>query len=281
MSENHYDLLAVCVDGETKTGKGAAGKAIAAALKDKGLRVYYDVAGDFFRRYVALVRLQLGLEESDILPTGDVLESAAKAVLASRKPFEKNEELGDLQRPAISQSVAILSELPLVQQAGAEWWAITLQLATEAGADAVVLDGRNPRNRVSDASAKTGIDVQIILDLFMTCESVEAARRTLKLEGNASPTAEQLETATKKVDQRRGKDRQRSEQPFLLPVYTINYDPEHLAADEAILRSWQHANAKVELPTAIKIDNTHFGELEMLAAVKELAIASVEYSKKQ
>jgi len=281
MPETSHDLLAVYVDGETKTGKGAASEAIAAALNDKGLQVYYDVAGDFFRRYVALVRADLGLKENEPLPTGDVLQAAAEKVLVSRKPFEKDEALGDLQRPAISQSVAVLSELPLVQQAGAQWWAMTLQLATQVGADVVVLDGRNPRNRVNDAVAETGITVRVALDMFMTCAAGEAARRTLRLEGITSPTTEELEAATHKVEQRRTRDRQRSERPFVVPSFTVSYDPSHTTARQAVNQSWQREHDDGELPAAIKIDNTHFTEPEMLAAVQDLAVAAVAFIKNQ
>src|SRR5206468_1136485 len=110
------DLLAVYVDGETKTGKGAAGKAIAAALQAEGRRVYYDVAGDFYRRYVGWVRHQLKLNDNEPLPGGAELETVAQEVYLSGQAFMHNDELlGDLQRPAIGESVSKLGELPIAQ----------------------------------------------------------------------------------------------------------------------------------------------------------------------
>jgi len=70
------ELRTVYVDGETKTGKGAASQHIAETLSKRGLKVYYDVAGDFYRRYMAKVRRELGLAEDDVLPTGEPLTRA-------------------------------------------------------------------------------------------------------------------------------------------------------------------------------------------------------------
>ena len=136
------DLLGVYIDGETKTGKGAASKVIAGVLKDKDLQVYYDVAGDFYRRYVAHVRRYLNLGEDDILPSGKALEDAARIVHDKRLAFEEDETLGDLQRPSISKSVSVLGELATAQRAGDEWWVITAKRAQDAGADVLGVDAQ-------------------------------------------------------------------------------------------------------------------------------------------
>lgn len=272
------DLLAVYVDGETKTGKGAASKAIATALTEENLKVYYDIAGDFYRRFVALVRIRLGLDETDVLPTGKVLEVAARAVYETKQPFEPNDTLGDLQRPAISQSVSVLGELPLAQKAGAEWWAMTLQLAQQADADMLVVDGRNPRSRVRDAAIRTGINVRTALDLYMTCEALEAGRRTLRVEGIKSPTDEQLEIARQKVVLRRSRDRERPDYPFIVPSHTLPFEPSKSTASEIVRRSWDDQSD--DLPITITLDNTHFTEPEMLSAVRALASAAVAYIKR-
>lgn len=278
MPEQTYDLLGVYVDGETKTGKGAASKAIAASLKEEGLKVYYDVAGDFFRRYVALVREHLGLSESDPLPTGEVLQTAARDVHQTRKAFQNDIKLGDLQRPIISQSVAVLGELPYVQTAGAEWWALSLQLAKEGGVDIIVIDGRNPRSKVKSAANDTGIRINTALDLFMTCEAGEAARRSLRLEGVVSPNSAQLEIARQRVELRRKQDRERSKRPFIVPAVTLLYDPLQLPASKIIAESWQ-AHGDEELPITIQIDNTNFTEAEMLSAVRDLAKTAIKFIK--
>jgi len=279
MSQKSKDLLAVYVDGETKTGKGAAGKAIAAILKENGLQVYYAVAGDFFRRYVALVREYLQLGESDPLPTGQSLEDAAAVVHASRRAYENDLDVGDLQRPIISQSVAILGELPYVQKAGAEWWAMTLQLARDNDTDVLLVDGRNPRYKLDHAAEETGIHVQPVLDLFMTCEAEEAARRTLRLQGIANPTAAELAAARTKIELRRKQDRERSARPFVEPDTTVKYEPAKTTAVATITLSWQ-PHKQAELPVAIELDNTQFTEDEMISAVRSLALAAIDYTQK-
>lgn len=268
-------LLAIYVDGETKTGKGAASAAIADALSAKGYTVYYDVAGDFYRRYVALVRINLGLSEDDKLPTGDVLERAAREVYESGEQFKPNPHLGDLQRRSISKSVSVLGELPLAQQAGREWWAMTLRNAREAEADVLVVDGRNPRRRVMEQVEPTGIDVHSALDLFMTCEAREAARRVLLGEGIKNPTDEQLTSEEVKVADRRSRDRQRLDTPFLQPDAAIHFVPGNVTTDEILSASW-HPGPGIVLPRTLILDNTTISKPFMLETVTTLAKTAVD-----
>lgn len=275
-----HDLLAVYVDGETKTGKGAAGKAMAAALQAAGYTVYYDIAGDFYRRYVAWVRIALGLNETDKLLTGPVLEASARKVYESGQAFERSEALGDLQRPAISKSVSVLAELPLVQQAGIDWWGMTLELANQAGAEVVVLDGRNPRQKVAEAIKTVDVPVRVMLDLFMTCNAEVAGLRVLRSRGLQEPNPEQLKTAAEEVEKRRTRDRNRPVHPFIIPPETIAYDLASMTARQVIELSWgKHMG--IDLPVAIKLDNSHLAMDDMLSAVSGLAVAATDYVRNQ
>jgi cytidylate kinase len=272
------ELLGVYIDGETKTGKGAASQAVADTLTSKGLHVYYDVAGDFYRRYVALVRRQLGLGESDELPTGAQLEEAARTVHESRQAFEKDESLGDLQRPAIGKSVSVLGELPIAQKAGSEWFAISAERAKEAGADVIVLDGRNTRARMEEQLDGKGVVIHTVLELFMTCDPREAARRTLLGNGIGSPTDEQIEKERVNVISRRERDRNRATNPFILPAISVAYVPGETSIADVLKQSWvEHERA--ELPLAVTFDNTDISKTEMLKAVSDLAVAAVESSR--
>ena len=215
-------LLGVYIDGETKAGKGAASQAVATALSSKGLRVYYDVAGDFYRRYVALVRNELGLSEEDVLPNGKPLEEAARIVYESKKAFDKDASLGDLQRPSIGKSVSILGELDIAQRAGSEWFAMSAERAKITKSDAIVLDGRNTRMRLSE----TGIAVNTVLELIMTCDPTEAALRTLISNGNKNPTKQQIDNERLNVINRRERDRLRPINPFVMPSYSVLYSPD-------------------------------------------------------
>jgi cytidylate kinase len=273
------DLLGVYIDGETKTGKGAASKIIASSLTDKGLNVYYDVAGDFYRRYVAQVRKHLGLTDEDALPTGKVLEDAARIVHEKRSAFEKDESLGDLQRPAIGTSVSVLGELATAQRAGAEWWLITAKMAKDAGADVIVIDGRNPRLRMAEATQSSGVAVKTSLNLFMTCDPDEAARRTLLGTGVKQPTDEQIATERINVIGRRERDRQRAENPFILPNKSVPFIPAVMSVSSVIRQSWHKQPDGSELPTTVTIDNTKISKPEMLAAVSSLACSAVDFMR--
>jgi cytidylate kinase len=272
MSEER-GLPAIYIDGETKTGKGAAGLAIAETLRHAGYQVYYDVGGDFYRRYVAIVRQELQLDEASPLPTGSQLEEAAADVYASRKPFRNDAELGDLQRPAISQSVAVLSQLALVQQAGAEWCLESVHAAIDSGADVMVLDGRNPRQRIDEVTAN-GPQVTTVLDLYMTCSPEQAARRVLFSRGRTEFSPEELEEQVDAVVRRRQQDRDRTEVPFVPPVASVIFTPGRAPAAAAIAHSWQPQNGH-DLPLSIMLDNTYLDKPAMLAAVSELALAAL------
>lgn len=273
------DLLGVYIDGETKTGKGAASKVIAGALSDKGLHVYYDVAGDFYRRYVAQVRRHLGLDDAQDLPTGKILEDAARIVHEKRLAFEQDDSLGDLQRPAIGKSVSVLGELATAQRAGDEWWVITTKRALDAGADVLVIDARNPRLRMDEAMKASGITVKTSLNLFMTCDPDEAARRTLLGNGVAKPTPEQIAAERVNVISRRERDRQRKVNPFIMPVASVPFIPAVMSATSCIRQSWHKQPDESELPTTITLDNTHISKPEMLAAVSSLACAAVDFKR--
>lgn len=273
------DLLGIYIDGETKTGKGAASKVIASVLGEKGLNVYYDVAGDFYRRYVAQVRRHLGLTDEDPLPTGKALEDAAREVHEKRLAFEDDETLGDLQRPAIGKSVSVMAELAVVQRAGGEWWVIILKRAKAAGADVIVIDARNPRLRMEEAMKASGVIVKTALNLFMTCDPDEAARRSLLGNGVAKPTDEQIATERVTVISRRERDRQRAENPFILPAASVPYIPAVMSVSSVIRQSWHKQPDEAELPTTVTLDNTKISKPEMLAAVSSLACAAVDFKQ--
>ena len=281
MSGNAHELLAVYVDGESKTGKGAAGESIAQTLTDRGEAVYYDVAGDFYRRYTAMVRRELGLDEADELESGEALDTAAQNLYQSGRAFERDPELGDLQRPAISDSVATLAKLAVAQAAGAEWFMRSLQAAADQGASVIVLDGRNPRDRVNDELPQLpNIAVRIALDLYMTCDPGEAGRRVLVSRGVAEPTRAQIDAESSIVATRREQDRRRSDRPFVEPSESVSFWPAHQSAHEVIDHTWQ-TELFGSLPATVTLDNTAILKDEMLAAVTDLAVEALQVCRSQ
>lgn len=264
-------LLGVYVDGESKTGKGAACAAVVAALRAHGLRVYHDVAGDFFRRFTTLVRQELELSDADALPTGAALAEAAAAVYREGAAFDAAAELGDLQRPAIGSSVSTVGELPLVQRAGNEWYARAAAQAQADGADVLALDGRNPRLRIEEQCADA--PVRAVFDLYIVCDLYEAARRTLLAAGTTDPTDVQLAAMFETLRTRRTRDRQRRDNPFIVPVAGVTFVPGRTEPTAVVAQSWRAVHGA---PLPIILDNTHIDKPSMLAAVAELGVAAID-----
>ena len=271
MSQNSGELLAIYVEGETKTGKGAASEAIANALKAQGVSIYYDVAGDFFRRYVAIIRQQLGLDEADDLPARAELEAVATALYVSGEAFSVDPALGDLQRPSISRSVSLLGELPIAQKAAVDWYVQSVKQAAAAGAQVMVLDGRNPRRHVEEHVHVPGVTTKTILDIYMTCEPVVAAKRVLLGNGIKQPTDKQLAPIVENIVHRRALDRTRAEWPFWWPETHVSFLPGEQSAQDAVAASLS-ADPK---PLPIVIDNSYVPKQTMWTAVAELATTAL------
>ena len=267
MSQNSGDLLAIYIEGETKTGKGAASEAIAKALKTQGISIYYDVAGDFFRRYVAIIRRRLELDEDDDLPDRAELEAAATELYENGGAFRVDPALGDLQRPAISSSVSLLGELPIAQKAAVDWYVQSVKRAAASGAKVMILDGRNPRRHVEEHVRVPGVTTKTILDIYMTCEPSVAASRVLLGSGVKHPTNKQLAPIIENIVQRRALDRSRAEWPFWWPETNVSYTPGEQSAQKIIAESWQSDPS----PLPIVIDNSYVPKQTMWTAVAELA----------
>ncbi|MEO7364389.1 MAG: hypothetical protein ABIV43_02680 [Candidatus Saccharimonadales bacterium] len=267
MSAKEKPLLAIYVEGETKTGKGAASEAIATALKLQGVAVYFDVAGDFFRRFTAIIRRELDLSPSAPLPDRERLAEIATELYKNRKAFAIDPSLGDLQRPEISNCVSQLGELPIAQEAAIDWYEQSVVQARQAEADVLVLDGRNPRHHVEALNQ----DVVTILDIYMICEPTVAAERVLLSAGNSQPTDQQLRPIIDNITNRRALDRQRPEWPFWWPEQHLAFTPGQDSVDQAI--SATHLTA-ADSPLPLVIDNSHVPKQMMWDAVEALALAA-------
>lgn len=275
MSQNSGDLCAIYIEGETKTGKGAASTAVANALKDQGVSVYYDVAGDFFRRYVAILRLELGLGDDGILPHRDELEVIATKLYENGKAFSVDRDLGDLQRPAISQCVSLLGELPIAQKAASDWYGQSVRQAAESGAQVLVLDGRNPRRHVEGHVKILNVNVVTILDIYMTCEPEVAARRVLLGQDVSKPAVDQLEPIIANIAHRRALDRSRAEWPFWWPETHIAFVPGEQSPSAIVAKSWGTKNT----PLPIVIDNSYVPKPVMWQAVADLAAEALNRTR--
>jgi hypothetical protein len=261
-------MLAIYVEGETKTGKGAASAAIAKSLEDHGLQVYYDVAGDFFRRYVAIIRRQLELGEDGELPPTAELRAIATELYRNGGAFELDSDLGDLQRPAISQSVSILGELPIAQQAASDWFGMSLKQAHAVQADVLLLDGRNPRLHIDELVSELGLEARTILDIYMQCDADVAASRMAA----SDASSEQIQAASGNIIDRRRRDRLRPEWPFIEPTDSVSYTPGAQPAAKTVAATWQ---APAVLP--ITLDNSVVSKAVLEQSLADLTVAALEY----
>ena len=254
------ELLAIYVEGETKTGKGAASEAIANTLHDEGVSVYHAVAGDFFRRFTAIIRRDLALDEAAPLPERDELTSIATKLFENREAFSIDPALGDLQRPEISNCVSQLGELAIAQEAAVVWYEETVRQAIDGGYQVLVMDGRNPRRHVEELDA----EVRTILDIYMTCDPEIAARRTWAAKSVTDPSHEQISAEAAVVADRRQRDRERAEWPFHWPTeyFTLTDD-----ATGFVERSRQTGDNP---PLPIVIDNSALDLPTMTALVAQL-----------
>ena len=263
-------MLAIFVEGETKTGKGAASEAIAKTLEAQGLKVYYDVAGNFFRRYVAIIRRRLQLSENDPLPPTQELIDVATELYRSGEAFEMDPTLGDLQRPTISQCVSILGELPIAQQAASDWFGSSLKRANAAKADVLLLDGRNPRLHIEMLQAELGIKVDTVLDIYMMCDPVVAAARMI----DATASHVDNKAAADSIIDRRRRDRMRPDWPFIEPTNSIYFTPGSRKSNEIIAETWR---ASAVLP--IKVDNSVVDKALLEQSLTDLTIAALKNNR--
>ncbi|HEY1835688.1 MAG TPA: (d)CMP kinase [Candidatus Saccharimonadales bacterium] len=270
-------LLGVYVDGETKTGKGAAGKAMVDALDAAGIKVYYDVAGDFFRRYAAAVRESLELSDTGQLPEDEkALERVVRQVHDQGPPFERSDRFGDLQKPIISASVAAVAKFEIVQEACGQWLRVAAMHAQAKGADVLVLDGRNVRSHLRKRAAD--LKLATAFELYLLCEPREAARRALLANGATSPSGSEIDERAAIIGETRQRDRHREVRPYVMPATCIRFDPKQSGVAQVLRRIWE-AHTNEERPLPVCLDNTTISKPDMLAAVSELAVAAVRLAQ--
>lgn len=242
----------VLVEGESKTMKTSASKAAACALEDLGLRVARDDAGSFFRKTTVATLENLdryGVEQ----PTQADYDQASLDVLDAGIPYD-TQRSWELHTKRVDSVVSIVSRAKHVQVHGREWWHTTADRAVAGGADALVLDGRNPRARMESWLEKCG--APLVLELFCVCDPRIAARRTLHSRDILHPTAQQVREETASIAKRRQQDRQRTELPYEDPKQYVYYGPRSLPAE--VVRQAVDLS-EVGMPLPIRIDT---GKLE-------------------
>jgi cytidylate kinase len=259
-------MLAIFLDGESKSGKTAVGRRIRESLEEQGYKVRLIVAGHFFR---FLTKLAL-----DRMPVGasDIPDAQIHAILDSPELYGEMPDAKALNSLQIDKWVSRIAQRTFVQEAADEWRIKAAQRALDDGIDIVLLDGRNLREKLDNWISQSG--TKTALELIIACRAEVAAARYL---GRRQYTRTQLEATTRQIAERRQMDRQRSEAAYIDPANAVNLRP----GAEHIIRAMQAAWASdvTNPPLPIRFDNSDVPLKIGLRTVTELAEKSVKKAK--
>jgi cytidylate kinase len=265
-------MQAIFLDGEAKSGKTTVGNAIREALAGD-YRVHSAVRGAFFRR---LVVLALEINQGKPIPTDTSwLDEALKDAIASDMAYDEDRDWSTIESAEVSGLVAVAGQYAFVQAAANEWDVRTANHALMEDAEILLIDGRNPRAKLS-AWCKTN-NVPTALDLCIHCDDEVAGARLLMSRGIAKPTKAQLEEATQNIRSRRQMDRTRLHSPYVAPADQLEFMPERDSAEEVIKRSF--ADTVTDPPRVIGFDTSRSSVEHTRPLVSALAKAAAAFPK--
>lgn len=248
--------------------KTTIGKVATSVLQEHGLKVVTKDAGSFFRVVTKATLGELAATPVHELSEGQLDETSRK-VIETGLAFDVERTWHGLHEPEIDHMVGKVSRAPHVQAAGVEWWDITADGATQAGADALVLDGRNPRDRLTPWLTKN--ESGIALELFCECDPAIAAERTLIGNGATDLTDSALVAMEQSIVDRRRVDSARPSLPYRRPATFVDHHPD-LTAEELVRQAW--SDGKPDFPLPIRLDTGRFEREPMNMAVGSLVLAA-------
>jgi hypothetical protein len=259
-------MRTVLVNGESKTGKTSVGDAIVDGLTTRGLQVYSADAGAFFRCLTAAVFGRLGLDTRTVpvIPSRELEATLAKVV---RDNDAHDGGWGDLEAPGIGRYVSVVGRNNDAVRAGDEWYVMTAQRAAHQRSDALVLNGRNPRERLD------GYDIgELSMELLVQCDPWVAGIRVLRRAGNCDPTEDEIRKAAAQVMERRLSDRTRETHPYQDPIYAVPYELGRTSSESVIAASRRYS---AEDPFSIRVETTTMPLGRMRAGMQELACTAM------
>jgi cytidylate kinase len=259
-------MVAIFLDGESKSGKTAVGRHMKAVLENQNHKVRLVVVGLFFRT-VALLTLRQSFDKN----SEQAYVDAVKSVLNSAELYEEVDEAA-LQTPDVDAWVSRIAQLDFVQAAAHEWRVKSAQKALDDGIEVVLLDGRNLRAKLRDWL--DGTHVRVAVELIIFCRAEVAARRYLADAGNKSPSDDELQAATAMITERREMDRQRNEAAYREPVNPIILRPGEVQAIDALVAAFQ--GDVDDPPRPILFDNSDVPLADGLATVEALVVSAIE-----
>jgi cytidylate kinase len=262
-------MVAIFLDGESKSGKTAVGRHIKEVLETGGYKTRLVVAGYFFRT-IALLVLQRGFDEQ----SDESLTAVIRSVLESPEMYDEISE-ADLHSPEIDAWVSRIAQLESVQSAAQDWRERSAQKALGDGIEVVLLDGRNLRSKLANWAAHT--QTKVALELIIFCRPEVAAQRYLSDAGNMASDSETLQAATAMITERREMDRDRAEAAYQDAVDPVILRPGEVQATDALHDAFDASVANP--PRPILFDNSDVPLADGLLTVESLADAAIQQMK--
>lgn len=257
----------IFLDGESKSGKTAAGSAIASRLHHDGHNVRSLVAGEYFR-HVTLLALADKPQSSD----STWLEPAVRKALQSEQLLLPVAEPQRLHGPDVEELVSAVASYGFMQEAASSWRVASAQKAVDDKAEVLLFDGRNLRRKLSDWLAHESANVALDLNIF--CRPDVAGARKLHDAGVLSPTPEQLSAATQEVIDRRQRDRQREYAAYVDPDDLVDLKAGTQTVEQVLAEAFAPQVADPPLP--IRFDNSDVPASVGLDTVTTLAVRAIE-----
>lgn len=262
-------LHVVLYNGGAKTSKTTMSEGARDYLAARGMDVRYGDAGSHYRKITAATLGWLGIgEHVNEVPSEEALAAHVAKVLAAREADDTGRDWGNLDSEAINTVIAHVANRPAVKADALQWYERTADSARREGAEALVINGRAPREVLAGWFGRTGL--RPAAELYVECEPAEAARRTLLADGRPL-TPENLAARQRKIEARRLADSQHAEYPCVEPAQAVHFRPYNTAQDEleraarqAVRLSYERA-PEAEAPLPIRFNNTHMPIDIMLA----------------
>ncbi len=247
----------ITVDGPSVSSKSSVLKVI-----ESQLGVSYDVqcniAGDFFRGITAGIYKHVGKKISAVAANANQRDQWIERIL-EEEDVNHPHRIGLLNTTTIDAHVSKIGASDVSQSAIQEWYNAKAEQAVAAKKDFLILDGRNPRNRIQ-AHIDRGSLISA-LDLLLYCKVPVAASRALiraaRHDGQPEPyTFDDDVLAAKEAEiiERRQIDRDRKVFPYKEPDCVVNYRKNVDIGSGLVHRS--HGNAVNDVPMTLRVETT-------------------------
>jgi len=257
-------MVAIFLDGESKSGKTAVGRSILHSLEQKGHNLRLLVAGNFFRQVTLLVLAEM---PDAVNAESDEFEEAVRSVINSEVLLLPPTDMVALESPAVEKLVSRIGQLSFVQDAATEWRVRSAERAVADNIEILLVDGRNMRHKLSDWVKAS--DVTVALELVIFCRPEVAAARYLSDENVISPTEADLAATTENILKRRQNDKQRTHAAYVEPKDSVRLVVGTDSVDRALELAFE-ADV-VNPPRPIRFDNSEVPREDGLRTVTELA----------